>query len=70
MLHYVLDVSFGEDCYTARKQNAAANFIVIRHFVGSFIRWFSRDQLSVPRRRRLCDYNVEHREQLLEDAAL
>ncbi|MFT4702504.1 MAG: hypothetical protein ACI81R_000189, partial [Bradymonadia bacterium] len=37
---------------------------------GSFIRWFSRDQLSVPRRRRLCDYNVEHREQLLEDAAL
>ena len=69
-LHYVLDVSFGEDSYTARKQNAAANFIVIRHFAVNLIRAFSRDKLSVPRRRRLCDYKLEYREQLLADVAM
>ncbi|MFT4705718.1 MAG: putative transposase YbfD/YdcC [Bradymonadia bacterium] len=69
-LHYVLDVSFGEDRYTARKKNAAANVIVIRHFALNLIRASSRDKLSVPRRRRLCDYKVEYREQLLADVAM
>lgn len=69
-LHYVLDVSFGEDSYMARKKNAAANFIVIRHFAVNLIRAFKRDKLSVPRRRRLCDYKVDYREQLLADVAV
>ncbi len=69
-LHYVLDVSFGEDSYRARKQNAAANFIVIRHFAVSLIRSFDGDRLSVPRRRRLCDYKVDYREQLLARTAV
>lgn len=69
-LHYVLDVSFGEDGYTARKQNAAANFIVIPHFAVNLIRALSRDKLSFPRRRRRCDDKLEHREQLLTDVAM
>lgn len=68
-LHYVLDVSFGEDGYRARKQNAAANFIVIRHFALNMIRSFEGDKLSVPRRRRLCDYKTDYREKLLSSVA-
>ena len=63
-LHYVLDVSIGEDGYTARKQNVAANFIEIRHFAVTLVGAFSRDKLSVPRRRRRYDYKLEYREQL------
>lgn len=69
-LHYVLDVSFGEDSYMARKQNAAANFIIIRHFAISLIRSYDGDKLSVPRRRRLCDYKRDYREQLLATVAV
>ena len=69
-LHYVLDVTFGEDSYMARKRNAAANFIVIRHFAVNLIRSYTGDRLSVPRRRRLCDYRPEYRAQLLAATAL
>ena len=69
-LHHVLDVSFGEDSYMARKKNAAANFIVIRHFAVNLIRAFKGDKLSVPRRRRLCDYRLDYREQLLAEVAM
>jgi predicted transposase YbfD/YdcC len=69
-LHYVLDVSFGEDACTVRKDNAAANFIVLRHFAVSLIRAYQGDKYSVPRRRRQCDYNTDYREQLLAAVAM
>lgn len=67
-LHYVLDVTFGEDSYRARKKNAAHNFIVIRHFAVNMLRATKDRKYSLPRTRRLCDYNVEFREQLLSRA--
>lgn len=69
-LHHVLDVSFGEDNCMVRKNNAAANFIVVRHFAVSLIRSYAGDKLSVPRRRRLCDYRVGYREELLAAVAM
>lgn len=68
-LHYVLDVSFGEDHCRIRKGHAAKNFIVLRHFAVSLIRAYDGDKLSVPRRRRLCDYKPAYREALLAATA-
>lgn len=64
-LHYVLDVTFGEDAYRARKDNAAQNFIVTRHFALSMLRAYNGDAYSIPRRRRLCDYKIDYRNKLL-----
>jgi predicted transposase YbfD/YdcC len=64
-LHWVLDVSFGQDKNQTHSKFAAENFGVIRHFALNLIRNYRGDRYSVPRRRRLCDYNVDYREMLL-----
>lgn len=64
-LHYVLDVTFKEDSYRARKQNAANNFIVIRHFALNLLRTVKQKKYSLTRTRRLCDYDLQFRENLL-----
>lgn len=64
-LHYVLDVTFNEDSYRARKQNAANNFIVIRHFAVNLLRAVKQKKYSLKRTRRLCDYNHAFREDVL-----
>ena len=64
-LHWCLDVTFGQDANRTRTNNAAENLAVIRHFALNIIRGYRGDRLSVPRRRRLCDYRLDYREQLL-----
>lgn len=68
-LHWVLDVSFGQDACQVRTQNAAENLATVRQFALNLIRSYSGDKYSVPRRRRLCDYDSEYREQLLAQTA-
>jgi predicted transposase YbfD/YdcC len=64
-LHWCLDVSFGQDANQTRSKHAAENLAVVRHFALNLARSYSGDRYSVPRRRRLCDYNVEYRETIL-----
>lgn len=64
-LHWCLDVTFGQDANQTRTQHAAENLAVIRHFAFNLIRRHTGDRYSVPRRRRLCDYDVAYREALL-----
>lgn len=64
-LHWCLDVSFGQDANQTRTQHAAENLAVIRHFALNLIRNYDGDKLSIPRRRRLCDYRVDYREKLI-----
>jgi predicted transposase YbfD/YdcC len=64
-LHWVLDVSFGQDANQTRVRYAAENLAVVRHFALNIIRNYTGDKLSVPRRRRLCDYKIDYREKML-----
>ena len=68
-LHWVLDVSFGQDHCQIRTENAAENLATVRQFVLNLIRSYSGDKYSVPRRRRLCDYDPEYRDRLLAETA-
>lgn len=68
-LHWVLDVSFGQDHCQIRTENAAENLATVRQFALNLIRSYSGDKYSVPRRRRLCDYDPEYRERLLAETA-
>lgn len=65
-LHWCLDVCFGQDACRIRTGYATENFAVVRHFALNLIRAFKGDRYSVPRRRRLCDYDRNYRLQLLE----
>lgn len=64
-LHWCLDVTFGQDANRTRTKYAAENLAVVRHFALNLIRRYSGDRYSVPRRRRLCDYDTDYREALL-----
>ena len=64
-LHWCLDVTFGQDTNQTRTKYAAENLAVVRHFALNLIRRYSGDRYSVPRRRRLCDYDIGYREELL-----
>lgn len=64
-LHWCLDVTFGQDANQTRTKNAAENLAVVRHFALNLVRSYSGDRYSVPRRRRLCDYDTEYRERVL-----
>jgi predicted transposase YbfD/YdcC len=64
-LHWCLDVTFGQDANRTRTKYAAENLAVVRHFALNLIRRYRADRYSVPRRRRLCDYDVAYREELL-----
>jgi predicted transposase YbfD/YdcC len=64
-LHWCLDVTFGQDASQIRTEHAAENLAVVRHFAFNLVRKYKGDRYSVPRRRRLCDYQVEYREKVL-----
>lgn len=64
-LHHVLDVTFGQDADRTRTANAAENLNVVRAFAINGLRAFTGDKLSLPRRRRLCDYNPDYRDEIL-----
>jgi len=68
-LHWCLDMTFGQDACRIRTGNAVENFGVVRHFALNLIRNFKGDRYSVPRRRRLCDYNRGYRSRVLQAAA-
>ncbi len=67
-LHWCLDMTFGQDAARIRKDNAAENFAVVRHFALNIIRSFKGDRYSVPRRRRLCDFRPDYRTRVLQAA--
>lgn len=64
-LHWCLDVTFGRDASRIRAKYAAENLPVVRHFAFNLVRKYNGDCYSVPRRRRLCDYQVEYRKKVL-----
>ena len=64
-LHGCLDLSFGQDGCRIRTGHATENFAVVRHFALNVLRAYSGDKLSIPRRRRLCDFYPEYRERVL-----
>jgi len=68
-LHWCLDMTFGQDACRIRTGYATENFAVVRHFALNLVRNYRADRYSVPRRRRLCDYNREYREQVLKAAS-
>jgi len=68
-LHWCLDMTFGQDASRIRTGNAAENFAVVRHFALNIIRNYKGDRLSVPRRRRLCDFHQDYRERVLRASA-
>ena len=69
-LHWCLDMSFSQDNCRLRKENAAENFAVVRHFALNIIRSYKGDRYSVPRRRRLSDYRRDYRSKVLQAAVL
>ncbi len=68
-LHWCLDMTFGQDACRIRTGYATENFAVVRHFAFNLIRNYRADRFSVPRRRRLCDYNRNYRERVLQAAS-
>ncbi len=64
-LHWCLDMTFGQDACRIRTGHATENFAVVRHFALNIIRGYQGDRLSMPRRRRLCDFQKDYRERLL-----
>lgn len=66
-LHWVLDMTFGEDACTVRTQHAAHNLAVIRHFAFNLLRR-GKDKRSLRMRQRRCDWDRDYPEQLLRGA--
>ena len=61
-------MTFGQDACRIRTGHAAENFAVVRHFALNLIRNYKGDRYSVPRRRRLCDYDRNYRVGVLQAA--
>lgn len=68
-LHYVLDVTFGQDANRTRTDNAPTNLNIVRNFALNAVRSYTGDKKSMPRRRRLCDYDLDYREAVLASIA-
>lgn len=68
-LHWCLDMTFGQDSCRIRTGHATENFAVVRHFALNIIRSYKGDRYSVPRRRRLSDFDAAYRSRVLAAAA-
>ncbi len=65
-MHWVLDVTFGEDACRVRKGHAAGNLSAIRKFALSALKTNTRyADRSLRRRRKLADHRPEYRAELL-----
>lgn len=64
-LHWVLDVTFGEDNSRIRRGYSAENMCVMRHLALNLIRKETNTQMSIPRKRRKANLYDEYREKLL-----
>lgn len=58
-LHWVLDMTFGEDSSRVRVDNAAANFAVVRHAALNLLRAVP-DKRSIRKRRQRCGWNHDY----------
>ncbi|NOS88534.1 MAG: ISAs1 family transposase [Methylococcaceae bacterium] len=56
-LHWVLDMSFGEDQRRIRKDNAPANVAIIRHAALNMLRKTPKDRMSVKRMRKAAGWD-------------
>ena len=65
-LHWVLDVAFQEDNSRIRKDNAPANFAVLRHIAVNIISQNKSQKLSVRSKRFLATLDEEYSTELLE----
>jgi predicted transposase YbfD/YdcC len=65
-LHWVLDVAFKEDNSRIRKDNAPANFAVLRHIAVNIISQNKSRKLSVRSKRFLATLDEEYSNELLE----
>ena len=65
-LHWVLDVAFKEDNSRIRKDNAPANFAVLRHMAVNIIGQNKSRKLSVRSKRFLASLDEEYSNELLE----
>ena len=65
-LHWVLDVAFKEDSSRIRKDNAPANFAVLRHIAVNIISQNKSRKLSVRSKRFLATLDEEYSNELLE----
>ena len=63
-LHWVLDVSFGEDQSRLRKGFGAKNMAVVRHFALNLVR-SAKDKKSIKLRRKVAGWTPGYLEQLL-----
>ncbi len=65
-LHWVLDVTFQEDKSRIRKDNAPANFAVLRHIAVNLLGQNKSRKLSVRKKRFLASLDEEYSRELLE----
>ena len=65
-LHWILDVAFEEDNSRIRKDNAPANFAVLRHIAVNIINENKSRKLSVRGKRFLATLDEEYSTELLE----
>ena len=65
-LHWVLDVAFKEDSSRIRKDNAPANFAVLRHIAVNIISQNKSRKLSVRSKRFIATLDEEYSNELLE----
>lgn len=59
-LHYVLDVSLGEDASRVRRDNAAINLGTMRNMVINVLRDKTRDKSSVPSKQKKAGWNNDY----------
>jgi predicted transposase YbfD/YdcC len=64
-LHWVLDVTFGEDLSRLRKGHGAKNMAVVRHFALNLVRQVN-DKRSIKLRRKRADRNPDYLDEILQ----
>jgi predicted transposase YbfD/YdcC len=66
-LHWVLDVTFGEDLSRLRVGHGARNMAVVRHFALNLVRQI-KDKRSIKRRRKVASWDPKYLLQMLQIA--
>jgi len=59
-LHWVLDVTFREDHYRARKLNAAHNLAIVRHLALDLLKAETKSKKSINKKRKRCAYDPDY----------
>ena len=59
-LHWVLDVTFKEDHYQARRGNAAHNFALVRHVLIGMLKAEKTFKRSIVKKRKRCAYDPDY----------